>query len=1129
MKSNYILFILLLTSSISFGQAAKDPPYLPPFNFHVDSVSLLATWEAPKIVLLEEDFEGDMFPPSGWADTSLGAGWMQTSDPDFWFWHFPVPAGSFALVNDDLMYSNNGSLDYLITPALDLTVADSFYLVFDSYFDGGYGEQAFIEYSLDSGITWQLLLQMEASLEWENVRVDLSVLSGTEGVSNILIAFHADDNGYFASGWAIDNVLISSDENPSYMYHYKIFLDTNYIDYTYSTSYQYSFSYLSTHTCAVIASYYINESNPVEQIVHSVCLPKPDNLSGFAPDDAAILTWSPPKVMHGGPAERNTCEVGDVLRSFPSPSPITSCYGICDAGDGIWITDPNISSSTIFKVTYDGVLMDETIILNQGQSWIGDMVSDGTYLYCCLIGGSNRIGKVDLSTGHIVATIGGEFSVEGQMGLAADFENEEFYIGGWNSNMIWRTTFSGATISSHPFNDVSGLAWSPQGGPDGQGSLWIMVQATPNWVQEIDPNTNWVNFQAFMIPGGEPNSGAGIEIKTGGYYGMESLWICNQVENKVYLVDLVVPIFPGPQPSIPENLIGFNLYKNDEFRDYIEYTAPDSCFYIDPVSLSEYYEGSVLIYEITAVFDMTPYGFPGETGESQPDGPAEIILPLSWLDLDFLEDWSAGTFDDNAWYITDSNWAVSQDFGNEAPCAVFMPDAPINDYEDTLESFRFHEMSASDVILEFDMALSSINSTGNEKLQVQVLDYTNWNWNTVRTITNLEGSFEWRSDSLNIAGAFNSGAFRIRFLAQGENSSDINYWAVDNIALTRICPAPDFIEADPILPAEDSVLVSWEEPIPPISEWKQWDDGVHYGHIGFNTGKETWTGIAARWTPELLMELKGAVLTKIGFIPSDLRAFFKIAIWVGEDITPVYVQAADNLELNEYIVIQLDEPLNIDITKDLYIGYLISTYTGYPISVDDGPAIDGYGNMILTGVPTDWLTLLQMNGELDFNWNIKAYFERDGVQYESYYRVFRSIDGSEPEMIGETMENEFTDPVSTDTGLYCYKVKALYYDGCESVYSPEACVLLTDIPSLDKESKGFVTIYPNPANEMLQIESSEPIKFISIFNGRGEEVTRRQGEGETFSMGLNGLAPGLYLVRIETKGEVITRKVVIRR
>jgi hypothetical protein len=1140
MKHLFLFITGLLLCGLISAQSASPREFLPPFNFRVDSISLLATWEAPKIVLLDEDFEDDDFPPEGWADTTLGLGWLCQANPSYHtWWMVPEHTGKIALVNDDWNPNNNGSMDYLFTPEFDLTVADSFSLCFDSYFDGAYGQTAFVKYSTDDGETWQELEQMTPSLHWRSISIDLSAFSGTEGISNFKLAFYTNDRpdnlGWWGSGWAIDNVLVSSDEIPNQVYYYKIFLDTNYIDETHSTSYQYSFNYLSTRTCAVIASSYVNESNPVEQTVHSVSLPKPDNLSGFAPDDAAILTWCPPKVMHGGPALRNICEVGDVLRSFPSPSPITSCYGICDDGDGIWITDPNTSSSTIFKVTYDGVLMDETIILNQGQSWIGDMVSDGTYLYCCLIGGSNRIGKVDLSTRQIVGTIGGDFSAEGQMGLAADFENEEFYIGGWNSNMIWRTNFSGVTISTHAFNNVSGLAWIPEWGPYGQGALWVMVKSSPNHVTMVDPNDNWANIQAFMIPGSEANSGAGIEIKTSGYYGYNSLWICNQVENRVFLVDLHEMIYPGPQPSIPENLIGFKLYKNGEFRDYIEYLAPDSCGYVDPISLSEWHDGSVIKYEVSAVYDMTPYGFPGETGESPTDGPMEMYLPYYWLELDFLEDWSAGTFDDNAWYITDSSWIISQDIGNEAPCAVYIPSAPVIEYEAALESFRFLELSAEDIILEYDVALSSNNPTGNEILQVLVFDYTNKTWNTVSELTNGEGSFAWRRDSLNIAGAFNAGGCRIRFNVAGENSSDINYWAIDNIALTRLCPAPDSIAAIFIPSSEDSVLVAWEEPTPPISEWKQWDDGEPYTGIGFGTSKESWFNFAIRWTPELLKELKGASITAVGFIPYDVSACFKIALWSGDDPVPFYTQAAGNLSALQWSTFQLDTPQKIDITKDLYVGYRISTYCDYPISVDNGPAIDSLGNMYRFESGGPWLTLLQANPEFDWNLNIKAYFERDGIQYESYYRVFRSIDGSEPEMIAETMEHEFKDPVSTDTGLYCYKVKSLYYNGCESVFSPEACLLLTDIPSVNIEEDGTIKIYPNPASDVLFIESKEKIESLTIFDSRGITIeqlnnrTMEQWNGERVEIPVGDLLPGLYLVKVETDGGVVGRKVVVRR
>ena len=128
---------------------------------------------------------------------------------------------------------------------------------------------------------------------------------------------------------------------------------------------------------------------------------------------------------------------------------------------------------------------------------------------------------------------------------------------------------------------------------------------------------------------------------------------------------------------------------------------------------------------------------------------------------------------------------------------------------------------------------------------------------------------------MNITGVFNDGGFRIRFNATGANSSDISYWAVDNIALTRVCPAPGSIEAD-FMP-EDSVLVSWEEPTPPISEWKQWDDGVHYRFYWFWNIKGYLVRYCHSLDTRITGRFKGAVLTTVGFIPADVSACFKIA------------------------------------------------------------------------------------------------------------------------------------------------------------------------------------------------------------------------------------------------------------
>ena len=414
-------------------------------------------------------------------------------------------------------------------------------------------------------------------------------------------------------------------------------------------------------------------------------------------------------------------------------------------------------------------------------------------------------------------------------------------------------------------------------------------------------------------------------------------------------------------------------------------------------------------------------------------------------------------------------------------------------------------------------------------------------WDTVKFYSNLDGSFNWQRDTLNITNFFNDDHFRIRFNAVGENSGDIEYWAVDNISIRQECYPPEHVSAIFKPPEPDSVLVSWDEAVPPIEEWKQWDDGVNANGLGFGTSKSSWFGFAAHWTPEMLAEYKGAAITAIGFVPCDLSACFKIAIWTGDNKTPVCLQAAGNLVMNEWNNITLNTPHQIDISKDLYVGYKLSTYTGYPGGLDDGPAIDGFGNLIQAGPEAEWQTILDFNPDLSYNWNIKAFFERDGVPVEQY-QLYRSLDNNDFEMIAETQEREYTDFISQGYSLSCYKLKSEFNNGCISDFSEDTCIVITNIDSENPYNEGHINVYPNPASDVLYIESAEKIESVSIFDSRGgtlelwnsgtmEQPNERSGEQAMghLEVPLSGLAPGLYLVRVETDGGVIGRKVVVRR
>ena len=74
------------------------------------------------------------------------------------------------------------------------------------------------------------------------------------------------------------------------------------------------------------------------------------------------------------------------------------------------------------------------------------------------------------------------------------------------------------------------------------------------------------------------------------------------------------------------------------------------------------------------------------------------------------------------------------------------------------------------------------------------------------------------------------------------------------------------------------------------------------------------------------------------------------------------------------------------------------------------------------------------------------------------------------------------------------------------------------------ENNNTLALYPNPAKDILYIESSEPVQRISIYNITGKMVKQIEKTGS--SLDISDLTKGLYLIRIATpQGETI-RKII---
>ncbi|MCU0369800.1 MAG: T9SS type A sorting domain-containing protein, partial [Bacteroidales bacterium] len=471
-------------------------------------------------------------------------------------------------------------------------------------------------------------------------------------------------------------------------------------------------------------------------------------------------------------------------------------------------------------------------------------------------------------------------------------------------------------------------------------------------------------------------------------------------------------------------------------------------------------------------------------------------------------------------------------------------------YQIALESYPLlaDSLTAGQLWLDFDLRLENYHPTGTEQMLVQVWNWESQVWSTVSTYSNIDGSFDWVSEHLEITDQVMGSVFKIRFAAKGENSLNILGWYVDNIHAYRACNPPLNLDANLIQNPLFTMILNWEAPEGTSNDqWIEWDDGVNYSAVG--VGAAMPFDVAARWKPEQLSDFAGDSITQIAFIPTASSSTYRARVWIGEMAENLIVDQEEiSPVIGEWNIISLLAPVPLDIYQDLWVGYQNDGPNGYQMGVDDGPAIDGYGNMLKFG-PT-WWTLLEINPELDYNWNIQAFLKHN-IEDDTLvtYAIYRSDNGM-PYYLRDYTENTYYDDDSAMCeplgSSHFYKISALYAgeaDTCESVFSNEAGDICEGTDEMTELS--ILNLYPNPATDMLFIETAEEIINVSLFDSRGGQVVGWYGGKVVGWYGgkvvgwyggmvkvevpVSGLAPGLYLVRIRTDEAVVSRKIIVQK
>ncbi|MEJ6664077.1 MAG: T9SS type A sorting domain-containing protein, partial [Flavobacteriaceae bacterium] len=83
----------------------------------------------------------------------------------------------------------------------------------------------------------------------------------------------------------------------------------------------------------------------------------------------------------------------------------------------------------------------------------------------------------------------------------------------------------------------------------------------------------------------------------------------------------------------------------------------------------------------------------------------------------------------------------------------------------------------------------------------------------------------------------------------------------------------------------------------------------------------------------------------------------------------------------------------------------------------------------------------------------------------------------------------------------------------------------TNVGTQDFATKGF-SVYPNPVNNVMNLQANENISKVAIYNVLGQEVYSAKINAMTSSVDMSSMATGAYFVKVNINGTEGTVKVI---
>jgi len=1174
---------------------------LAPTNLYVDNQTLVGIWNQPRYSaqFWQETWSSGSLTTNGWTtNPASGSNWSVVTGTGN-----PSPSVEFNYSPEIYNYDQ-----YLISKTLTNSLGSpGVFVQYDIYLSNwGTTYENTMAIEVWDGISWHTMktyTNMDGDMPWTTDAVDISPYAST----TFKIRFHAaGEDSYDINNWNIDNIkLLAVDAytgyNPcvlGYNFYLNSVLDGFVQDTTYSipkTHVQYG----QTYDACVNAVYGSGYSTQICYTFTSDFLYPPRNLTVEALECNAYLTWEIPLTGDNLdaislPAFEGAVEhVPAILGKAPVSNPgHSSGFNNLDGPKGSLVFGVDASTDSFIDFEVDNV-SGMTVIgsASTANFWHGSAFPVNEPDYAYFTDGTTNLYQVDRATGGVTNLGSMGSTSETTLDMTVDPTTGIFYMVATNSGLsadnlytvdpsVPSFTLVGPTVNSA---GMIGLAC------DGNGDLWGYdlvndnfysvdkstglatlvgsIGFSCNYGQNMfyDAGSQLITMAAFNAGSGQAEIRA-VDVTTG------SSTILSSTADQITAVSM--PVSGGTTGQVPAGLIGYNVYRDEAFIAYV--SGQDTTWYYDLDLDPDNY-----VYAVTAVYDLTEYGFPGQFDESLIEGPDTVSI-LCGREIPFYEPWDEALFTYNDWTFSSGqgNWVMNSGEGNPAPTADFSWLPMITDYEYALESpvLNAGPYTCASIWFDYDYKLVDRNATGDEKLAVDV--FYNGTWHRKAEYAN-NGSVDWTSEHFDISSVQGK-ALKLRFVASGAKSEDILHWYVDNIHVYGICNAPVNLGGSVSL---NNVTLTWE---PPTCEGGGggtlmqfiYDDGTAESGWAINPGYQSWIGNEF----PLASTINGVIQSFdvwFGFDPSNSM---QLTIDVF-DATQTVVGTSDafTTPAEDWATVNCSDIPFAGLFYGMVDWNNLSSSTNY-LGIDtdgpnagldlewyyDGSTWDKFSNMGYDGgvmlvratalVGGDLKTVELVPGKKPVAHTnnaaalayIKGYFDTknygttgvlDGNADSSQiagYNVYRTdVNATSPfnklnaSPVTAATYLDVIPNVLESWGVYKYYVTTVFNDSQDNEFLCESAT--SDTISLEFPAVGFndpnaskLSLYPNPATEVVNVKSTSTINTIEVMNYVGQMVfTMNDVNSKTAKVNVTTMRSGVYFVKVTTLDGTRTTKITV--